>query len=378
MNRLQHDGPPCATANDAPNRRRFLTRCSALAGAWVSGAAQAQMAQVDEYGDVALRGAGSTFVQPLMEAWVRQYRADPHQVLVAPAPNGGLGDALSNDGLDYEPVGSLAGIQRIRAGFVDFAASEMPLSADYLQRNGLMQFPWVIGGVAIVAIVPGVAHIKLDAPTIAGIFLGRITRWSDPEIVKQNPGAPLRDVAIAVAHRSDGSGTTFTFASYLNRNDTQWKQRMGSDLLLKWPLGKGYRGNDEMVRALKTTPHGIGYVNVVQARRAGLPVALLRNAHGQYVPPDPANISAAFAARPSASSELDALPIDAPGEHSYPLVATVFGMMHAPIRSTRQRRTADFIAWTLTRGGALANQIGYLSLPDKSAKATIERLARPF
>ncbi len=356
-------------------RRRFLASCSALAGAAAAGRAHAQLAQVDEYGDVGLRGAGSTFVQPLMEAWVRQYRADPHLTLITSAPNGGLDDALSNDGLDYEPVGSLAGIQRIRAGFVDFAASEMPLQAESLKRGGLLQFPWVIGGVAIVTTIPGVTGLQLDAPALAGILQGRIRRWSAPEIGAQNPGLALGDAPIEVLHRSDGSGTTFTLAEYLSRKDAHWREQMGSDLLLKWPVGRGVRGNGEMVRALESTPNAIGYVNVTQARRANLPMASLRNAQGTYVMPETAAVAAAFAARRIAGDERDSLPIDSPGAQSYPIVATVFGLMRTPIQSARQRRTAEFASWTLTRGSEQARQLGYLALPAETAKATVERLA---
>lgn len=358
----------------ASTRRQFVVRCTVFAGLANAGASSAQLLSGDEFGDAALRGAGSTFVQPLMEQWVRRYRADPYQVLETAAPNGGLGDALSNDGLDFEPVGSLGGIQRMRAGSVDFAASEMPLTTAYLERHGLMQFAWVTGGVALVTNVAGGHALRLDAATVASIFSGRITRWSDPAIRQQNPGWSPGDQSIAVQHRSDGSGTTFTLSHYLARHDPQWQERMGIDLLLKRPVGQGRKGSDDMARALKATPNSIGYVNVVQARRVGLSVALLRNAHGQYVPPERANLASAYANRRAATHAAQALPIDSPGEHSYPLVATVFGLMDHPIRNARHRRTAAFIAWTLTKGSGLADRLGYQSLPAADGQATAERL----
>src|SRR5688500_4384801 len=150
------------------NRRPQLWTRRRMLGCGVAGliAGPRAFAQADEFGDAALRGAGSTLVEPLMTAWVRQYRADPYQVIRRNASGGGLDDDITNDRLDYESVGSLAGIQRIRAGLVDFAASEMPLRADYLKRAGLMQFPWVIGGVAVVVNVPGVSCFKLDAAAV--------------------------------------------------------------------------------------------------------------------------------------------------------------------------------------------------------------------
>jgi phosphate transport system substrate-binding protein len=353
------------------SRRRFLGGGIALSAL----ATHRAFAQVDEFGDAALRGAGSTLVQPLMEAWVRQYRADPHQVIRRNASGGGLDDSISTDNLDYEPVGSLAGIQRIRAGFVDFAASEMPLRGDYLRTHGLVQFPWVIGGVAVVFNVSGTRALRLDATTLAAIYLGKITRWSDPAIARQNPGTALKDEPIITIYRSDGSGSTFTFSHYLSRNDAAWKQRLGSDLTLKWPGGRGINGSGEMVAAVRATPNSLGYVSVSQARSARLATVSLRNADGHYTQPDSVNIAAAVASTPVQGDEFERLPIDARGEQSYPLVATVFGFMRQPLRSARQRRAAEFVRWTLTRGNALAHELGYVSLPENLAKASIKLFA---
>lgn len=385
---------------DAQRRRRLLLASGSalLLGGGLGFAARAQ----DVFSDAALRGAGSTFVAPLMEAWMRQYRLDPNDLLGHQrAPNSALDDALSNDGIDYEPVGSLAGIQRMRAGSVDFAASEMPLSQAELQRGGLQQFPWVAGGVAIVATGLGEAPLRLDGPTLAAIYLGRVQRWSDPALATLNPGRTLPDEPIQVLHRDDGSGTTFTFAAYLARHDPQWAQQVGVDLSLAWPTGRGARGSSGIVSALRDTPLAIGYVNAVQARQAGLAIASLRNLAGQDVLPDRAGVEAALAATPEAGGSAAGasghgpaaadtaasaaapatvqaaaagLPIDAPGAASYPLVATVFGLAPATSRGGRQRRAAAFLAWTLERGGPLAERLGYSSLPAERTRAALERL----
>lgn len=354
-------------------RRRLLGQGGALLMGLAAGAARAQ----DEFGDAALRGAGSTFVAPLMGAWVDQYRRDPYGVLER-APGGGLGDALSSDGLDYEPVGSLGGLQRMRAGSVDFAASEMPLSRAELHKAGLQQFAWVAGGVAVVVtgLGAGAVPLRLDGATLAGIYLGRITRWDDPAIAGLNPGRSLPAEAIRVLHRGDGSGTTYTLARFLAGRDADWARRVGVDLRLAWPVGEGVRGGEGMVTALGSTPLTIGYVNAVQARQAGLPIASLRNAAGRDVLPEPAAIAAALAAAPATpvGDEEAALPIDASGADSYPLVATVFGFAPASVRSARQRRAAAFLAWTLTQGGAQADRLGYRSLPASRTQAAAERL----
>jgi phosphate transport system substrate-binding protein len=331
-------------------------------------------AWADEFGDAALRGAGSTLVQPLMEAWVQQYRADPYQV-IRNASGGGLDDDITNDNLDYEAVGSLAGIQRIRAGFVDFATGEMPLRAEYLRKSGLMQFPWLFGGVAIVANVPGVKAFTLDAKTLAAIYRGRVTRWSNIAIAAQNPGLVFPDEPITVFHRSDGSGSTFTFSRLLSGRDDEWKRQLGSELVLKWPVGKGVNGGSEMVTAVKSTVHGIGYVGATQAKGDGLTIVGLRNSAGHSVLPEATNIASAVAATLQKGDEFERLPIDSIGEQSYPLVATVFGFMRTPLRSARQRRTAEFVRWTVTKGSGPAQQLGYVSLPEQMAKSTLDQLA---
>jgi phosphate transport system substrate-binding protein len=308
-----------------------------------------------------------------MEAWVRQYRLDPHLVLGRNVA-GGLGDEITSDRLDYESVGSLVGIQRIRAGLVDFATSEMPLHADYLKSAALMQFSWVFGGVAVVVNLPGVAAMNLDAATLAAIYLGRVTRWSDPMIVAQNPAVSLSNAPIIAVHRSDGSGSTFTFSNFMSRYDKQWREEFGVDLSLKSPSGKGVKGGGEMVAALKSTPYSIGYVGLAQARSASLTLARLRNSAGRYLSPEPAHIAAAVTAARQQGDELQRLPIDSPGAQSYPLIATVFGLMSDPLRSQRQRRTAEFVRWTLARGSALAHELGYLRLPERIAKSTLARL----
>ncbi|WP_076997316.1 phosphate ABC transporter substrate-binding protein PstS [Variovorax sp. KK3] len=352
-------------------RRQLMQHAMSAAALAVAGPGATALAQADEYGDAALRGAGSTLVQPLVEAWMRRFRSDPFGVDVA---NGGLADALSTDRLDYEAVGSLAGIERIRAAQVDFAATEMPLAEATLRAGGLAQFPWAYGGVAVAHHLPGITTLRLDARALAGIYLGHITRWSDPAIAAQNPDLRLPDQPIVVIHRLDGSGTSFTFTRFLSLSHPEWMARVGADLLPRWPTGRGFRGTSQVIAAVKSTPFSVSYVNAIQARQTGLAMASLRNAGGRYQPPDANAVLAAVKAKGASTGALDSLPIDASGDDSYPLVATVFGIVRSPARSARQRRAAEFVVWTLNRGGPVARQLGYLDLPESMARAVADQL----
>ena len=352
---------------DQPGRRRLLRGLPCLLVPLPAGWVHAQ----DEFGDAGLRGAGSTFVQPLMEEWFRQYRADPYQLLQGMRPQErGLGDLNSHDSLDYEAVGSLAGIQRIQAGLVDFAASEMPISDEHQKRSGLIQFPWTAGGVAV---VHNGGAPRLDAATLAGIYLGRIKLWSDPAIQALNPGVVLPDAEIVTVHREDGSGTTYTLASYLSATRPEWRDSLGADLLLKWPGGVGAKGGSALIERVRGTPHSIGYVNAAQARRAGVAMVALRNRAGAFVAPDAASVAAALAQAGPADAP-ERLPLDAGGDGSYPVVATVFGLLRGPIGSRRQRRTSEFVRWTLAGGGSIGERLGYSRLSAQTVKEAMARL----
>src|SRR5262245_51386331 len=260
----------------AQSATRLFMLLAALAGVLTVSAPIGLQAQtVDEYGSATLKGAGSTFSYPLMSAWARDYRVFRHGGVGVAAAGGGLDDEIGGVALDYEAVGSQAGIQRVKARAVDFAVSEMPLPASDLRRNGLLQVPLVAGAVAVAVNLEGqaAAELRLSQGLLVDIFLGRVKTWADPTIAQLNPGLQLPAAPITVVHRADGSGTTYTFTTFLAQSSTDWMSQVGSDLLVNWPVGEGYKGNSGVARALQRTPHSIGYLDLVQAREAKIQVA---------------------------------------------------------------------------------------------------------
>lgn len=324
-----------------------------------------------EWGRATLQGAGSSFVWPLVRQWAQDYRQT--RLGTAPVdaraarwlPNSGLDDDIGGPALEYEPVGSTAGIQRVARGAVDLAFSEEALSSAELRKLGLVQWPIVLGGVAV-AVHPGVSEqgVRLDGAVLTDIFLGKVSNWSAPEIVALNPNVELPDLPIAVVHRSDGSGTSFVFTHYLAAVSPEWKSRVGADSRVEWPLGVGARGSGGMVEAVARTVGGIGYVDAVQARSAGLTIASLRNSAGEFVQPTAESIVAAAAnAAWSTERDYEEVVVNTVGEQSYPIVATVFALM----RDRPGRRAGHilaFLEWTQRHGAPSAQQLGYVPLPS--------------
>lgn len=304
-----------------------------------------------------VRGAGSTFVAPLVERWQQRFRAEQTDG----------GDQLSVDlGVDYEPVGSLAGVLRATQIGVDFGATDRPLTPEELARLGLAQFPLVIGGIAVVANLPDVAPgaLKLSGALVARIYSGEVTRWSDPAIRELNPSLALPDAAIAVIHRSDGSGTTFNLADFLARRSEAWRRDVGVDTVLKWPVGTGAKGNDGIANVVQRTPNAIGYVESGLVARLGLADVQIDNRSGAYVRATAATLSeAALGADWANAREFNLLLNDASGATAYPIVATVFAVVPRQTRTPSRRATVQFFAMALERGGKDAIDLGYVPLP---------------
>jgi phosphate transport system substrate-binding protein len=318
-------------------------------------------------GNAAVSGAGSTFAFPIIAKWANGYQRWKAGGGDYPVANSGLEDPPTGKAVDYEPSGSLAGTMRVRDGSVDFGASDVPLNSAELAKLGLGQFPIVIGGVAIVVNLDGVTpgEIKFTGPLLADIFLGKVSSWSDPAIKAINPTVKLPDAKIAVVRRSDGSGTTFNFTNYLSRVSAEWKDNVGSDLMVKWPLGEGAKGNDGIAQAVKRTPNSISYIEFAQALQAKLAYASLQNKAGKFIKPDPLAFQAAAASATwSGASDFDQLLVDAPGETAYPVVVTVFAQMKKSGSTLRSRATLNFLQWSLERGAADAAHLGYVPLPS--------------
>jgi phosphate ABC transporter, phosphate-binding protein len=295
-------------------------------------------------------GAGASFIYPVMTRWSADYKqATGRQV-------------------NYQSIGSGGGIAQIKAGTVDFGSSDAPLPPEELARHGLVQFPSVIGGVVPVLNVPGIAPgaLKLDGPTLAAIFLGRITRWNDPAIAALNPDLALPDTRITVVHRSDGSGTTFNFANYLSKVSPEWKQQVGEGTSLRWPTGIGGKGNEGVAAYVRQIRGGIGYVELSYALQNRLSHAAMKNAAGRFVQPSEESFAAAAASADWGSArDFHLVMTNAPGEASWPITAANFILMRKqPGNPDGARAAREFFRWVYANGDAQARQLHYVPLPD--------------
>jgi phosphate transport system substrate-binding protein len=295
-------------------------------------------------------GAGASFIYPVMAKWSADYnKATGKQV-------------------NYQSIGSGGGIAQIKAGTVDFGSSDAPLTPDELAKSGLVQFPSVIGGVVPVINVPGVKSgaLKLDGPTLAGIFLGRITQWNDPAIAILNGGVPLPAKKITIVHRSDGSGTTFNFVNYLSKVSPEWKTKVGEGTSVKWPTGIGGKGNEGVAAYVKQISGGIGYVELSYALQNHMAYSRLKNAAGNYVLPSDETFSAAAASADwTHANDFHLVMTNAPGENAWPITATNFILMYRqPKNPARAKQARDFFRWAYANGDAQAKALDYVPLPD--------------
>jgi phosphate transport system substrate-binding protein len=330
---------------------RLLVLLALLAG--IIGVFQAPPAVAEP-----IRGSGSTFAAPIILKWAENYRRAKMDD----------GDFASPDWLvDYEIVGSVGGMMRLAQREMDFAASDQPLPPEELQRRGLTQFPIVIGGVAVVVNLPGVAagQMQLSGAVIADIYMGRITNWSDPRIVLLNPDMRLPDQPIRAVHRRDGSGTTFTFAQYLANSSGDWRQRVGVNTDLSWPAGEGAEGSRGVVERVRSQVGAIGYVEYGQVRRAGLSPVRVDNWTGRFVAPEAAAFqTTASAANWSAARDFYLYLTDVSSADGYPITATTYVFMpRAPRSAIRAARVRDLFSLAFDRGGSDAITLGYIPLP---------------
>jgi phosphate transport system substrate-binding protein len=306
-----------------------------------------------------IRGAGSTFAAPVIAKWSQTYR-------VVRADGG---DYIPHDsGVDYEPVGSSAGMFRLDQPEMDFAVTDVPQPADQLRSRGRLQFPIVIGGVVPIVNLQGIGAgaLKLTGALLADIYLGKIVRWDDPQLAGVNPGLRLPAIPITVVRRADGSGSTFAFSLYLSEVSAEWKSRLGADTTLAWPVGVAAEGTQGVARRVQEVRGAVGYVEFGVVARANLSFALIENKAGRFVRPDPTSFQAAAAsANWRADNEFHQLITNAPGDGAYPIAATAFAVVDRSGRSTlRVRRTLEFFGVALERGRQEALALGYVPLPE--------------
>ena len=296
-----------------------------------------------------ITGAGSTFVYPVLSKWSADYAKQ-------------FGDQVN-----YQSIGSGGGIAQIKAGTVDFGATDKPLSPAELSAAGLGQFPVVIGAIIPVVNIPGVAagQIKFTGPLLADIFLGKVKTWNDPAIARVNPGLKLPASAIAVVHRSDGSGTTFNWVHYLSQVSGDWAKKVGEGTSVQWPTGVGGKGNEGVAAYVNQIPGAIGYVEYAYVIQNHMKWGSVQNAAGHFIAPSVQSFQAAASTADwSHAQDFNLVMTNAPGPNSYPITASTFVLMYkAPKDVGRSNATLKFFKWSLEHGQPAAAALDYVSLP---------------
>jgi phosphate transport system substrate-binding protein len=301
-----------------------------------------------------ITGVGSSFVYPVLSKWSASYAEQ------------------TGNHVNYQSIGSGGGIAQIKAGTVDFGASDKPLGEADLQKSGLGQFPIVVGGIVPALNVEGIAAGKLvlDGTTLADIFLGKIARWNDPAIAALNPGLELPDAKITVVHRSDGSGTSFNFTNYLSKMSPEWKSKVGEGTAVDWPVGIGGKGNDGVSAYVKQIRNSIGYVEYAYALQNDIGYALLKNAAGKVVTPGNDAFQAAAATADWAHArDFNLIMTNAAGDRAWPITATTWIIMYKQPRNPSNSKTAfAFFKWSLEHGQQQAESLDYVPLPAALVK----------
>jgi phosphate transport system substrate-binding protein len=344
---------PSAVRSGRPGLARQL---GALARAALIGGAATLIASAALGAEIS--GAGATFPYPIYAKWAEAYQKK------------------SGNQLNYQSIGSGGGIRQIKAKTVTFGASDKPLEPAELNAAGLVQFPMIMGGVVPVLNVQGIksGQLKLDGQTLADIFMGNITSWNDDAIAKLNPGVQLPDTAIAVVHRSDGSGTTFLFTDYLAKASSGWKSNIGADASVQWPVGIGAKGNEGVANNVQRTDGAIGYVEYAYALQNKLPYTLLNNKAGKAVEPTSASFQAAAAHADWANADsFYVILTDQPGDDSWPITGASFILMYEQPKDAQAAQEAlKFFAWSYADGDQMAEQLHYVPIPDAVVKLVEE------
>lgn len=300
-------------------------------------------------------GAGATFPAPIYAKWADAY------------------NKATGARINYQSVGSGAGIRQIKAKTVDFGATDMPLKDEELAKDGMVQFPTVIGGVVPVVNIKGITpgQIKMTGQVLGDIYLGKITRWNDAALAALNPGVPLPDAAIAVVRRADGSGTSFIFTNYLSKVNPEWKSKVGEGTAVNWPTGAGGKGNEGVSAFVQRLPNSIGYVEYAYAKQNKMSYVMMRNKDGNYVGPDEANFKAAAAGADWAKTFYQIL-TEQPGKDAWPITGATFILMYkAQEKPAQATNSLKFFDWAFNNGDKMASELEYVPLPD-----TVKNLVR--
>jgi len=333
--------------------------------AWLTAVVVGLMAAVGlaQAADMTINAAGASFPYPIYSQWAHKY------------------NSMTGLKLNYQSIGSGGGIAQIKAKTVDYGASDAPLKTEDLQKAGLVQFPMVMGGVVMVVNLPGVGpgQLKLTNPVLADIYLGKIKKWDDAAIKKLNPDLKLPAQDITVVHRSDGSGTTFIFSSYLSTVSPEWKEKVGANTSVKWPGGVGGKGNEGVSGQVKNISGGIGYVEYAYALQNKMAVTQLQNKAGKFLTPSLDNFEAA-----AANADWSKAPygfylmiVDQPGDNSWPIAGATYILLHKdqtdPAKAAAMLKWFD---WCYKHGGEMAKKLDYVPMPESVVKLVEESWAK--
>lgn len=301
-----------------------------------------------------ITGAGATFPFPIYSKWADAYKKE------------------TGNGLNYQSIGSGGGIKQIQAKTVTFGASDAPLKADQLEKDGLVQWPMVMGAIVPVVNIEGVkaGEMVFDGETLANIYLGKITKWDDAAIKKLNPNVKLPSDAITVVRRSDGSGTTFNFTNYLSKASADWKSKVGEGTAVEWPVGVGAKGNEGVSGNISQTKNSIGYVEYAYAKQNKLTYTALINKAGKTVQPTVETFQAAASNADWAKAPgYYVILTDQPGEKSWPITAATFILMHKePADKAASKEALKFFAWAFKNGAKAAEELDYIPMPESVVK----------
>ncbi|MDZ4253043.1 MAG: phosphate ABC transporter substrate-binding protein PstS [Sulfuritalea sp.] len=318
-----------------------------------TGIAAVSMLAISSAGAADITGAGASFPAPIYAKWADAYQK------------------ATGNRINYQSIGSGGGIKQITAKTVDFGASDMPLKPEVLDKDGLMQFPTVIGGVVPVVNLAGVkpGELKLTGPVLADIYIGKITKWNDKAIVELNPGLTLPASDIGVVRRADGSGTTFIFTNYLSKVSPDWKAKVGEGTAVQWPVGLGGKGNEGVSAFVQRLPGSIGYVESAYAKQNKLAHAIMKNADGHFVTPDDKSFKAAAAHADWTRSAFYEILTNEPGKDSWPITGATFILMHkVQAKPAQAAEVLKFFEWSYKNGDKMADDLDYVPLPDSLVK----------
>ena len=298
-----------------------------------------------------LNAAGATFPYPIYSKWFNEYHTQHPDIEI-----------------NYQSIGSGGGIAQLKAGTVDFGASDMPLKDDAVKQMPMpiLQLPTVLGSIVPAYNVPGVnAELKFTPQIIAGIYLGEITSWNDKAIAAANPGVKLPGTSIVVIHRSDGSGTTFVFTDYLSKISSEWKSRVGSSTSVSWPVGLGAKGNEGVAGMIRQMEGGFGYVELIYALQNKITFGPVQNASGNFVKASLESTTAAAAGAKMSGEDFRVSITNAPGKDAYPIASFTYLLIPKQWKDgTKQKATVGFLDWMLNNGQGMTTRLNYAPLPD--------------